>query len=178
MRKAHELWTASRVEVCKNNVAGRQFEAQRSAASSSEPDEEPDCARDNGDGGRVETRRAAADDGGTVGSPDGVDGSGSGDSGGDHDDDSNDTDHRTRRRLTNEPAPAGSATTPSLRVAGLSQSCDTATPAPALLSRTADSDIVPAAPSPADDHGVPHRSVQLALLLLRPLNVATSPLGH
>ena len=30
IRKAqHELWTAARVEVCKNHVAGHQFEAQR-----------------------------------------------------------------------------------------------------------------------------------------------------
>ena len=39
LRKAHELWTTARVDVCKKHVAGRQFEAQRSAASSAEPDE-------------------------------------------------------------------------------------------------------------------------------------------
>ena len=38
IRKAHELWTAARVEVCKNHVAGQQFEAQRSATTEASSD--------------------------------------------------------------------------------------------------------------------------------------------
>ena len=71
MRKAYELWTAARVEVCKNHVAGRQFEAQRSATASTEPDQEPDHARGNrGDG----IPRTATNSGGPGGNSDGADG--------------------------------------------------------------------------------------------------------
>ena len=50
MRKAHEPWAASRVDVCKNHVAGHQFEAQRSATANTEPGESPGHARDDNRG--------------------------------------------------------------------------------------------------------------------------------
>ena len=59
LRKAHELWAAARVDVCKNHAAGRQFEAQRTAdsarlaASNAEPDGGPARARDDENDGHL-----------------------------------------------------------------------------------------------------------------------------
>ena len=66
MRKTHGLTVdcgplPGRVEVCKNHIAGRQFEAQRSATVSTEPDEEPGHARDNRGGGPFSIPRTASD---------------------------------------------------------------------------------------------------------------------
>ena len=49
IRKAHELWTAARVEICKNHVAGHQFEAQRTASAEAAPDRAHDRAQDDRD---------------------------------------------------------------------------------------------------------------------------------
>ena len=107
MRKAHELWTAARVEVCKNHVAGRQFEAQRSAAANAQSDEAPGHARDDRDDSNP---RSAPEAGGPSGGSESVGGTRGGDSAGDRDDHSDDADRRIRQRLTNEPAPAAGAT--------------------------------------------------------------------
>ena len=45
IRKAHELWTAARVEICKNHVAGHQFEAQRTASAEAAPGRTHDRAQ-------------------------------------------------------------------------------------------------------------------------------------
>ena len=153
MRKAHELWTAARVEVCKNHVAGRQFKAQRSATANREPDEEPDRARDNrGEG----IPRTATNGGGPGGNSDDADGRRG--EGGDNDDYSDTADRRTRRRLANEPNPADDATAPSPGATESSRSSPPVAPAPASLSHTAASDVVPVARSPAHTHGLAPRT--------------------
>ena len=70
MRKAHGLavgglcTAASAAWPCRslqNHIAGRPFEAQRSATVSAEPDEEPDHARDNRGDGPFSIPRTASD---------------------------------------------------------------------------------------------------------------------
>ena len=101
IRKAHELWTAARVEVCKNHVAGHQFEAQRSATAEAASDHTHGRARDDRDEG---IRHNAPNAGGPSGASDGVGDTHGGDGTGGHDDRSDNADRRTRRRLANVPA--------------------------------------------------------------------------
>ena len=141
IRKAHELWTAARVEVCKNHVAGHQFEAQRSAIANAESDDAPGHARDDRDEGIPHNAPGA---GGPGGSSDDVDGTRGGDGTGDRDDHSDNADRRTRRRLANELAPADDAAASS---PGSSRSSPPVAPAPAS------SVAVSAARSLAHNHG-------------------------
>ena len=96
IRKAHELWTAARVEVCKNHVAGHQFEAQRSATAEAASDHAHDRARDDRD---EDIRHNAPNATGPSGASDGVGDTHGGDGTGGHDDHSDNADRRTRRRL-------------------------------------------------------------------------------
>ena len=140
IRKAHELWTAARVEVCKNHVAGHQFEAQRSATAEAASDHAHDRARDDRD---ESTQRNAPGAGGPGGSSDGVGDTHGGDSAGGRDDRSDNADRRTRRRLANGPALTGdTAASPP----GSSRSDPPIAPAPTSSA------AVPAAPSPARNH--------------------------
>ena len=100
IRKAHELWTAARVEVCKNHVAGHQFEAQRSATAEAASDHTHGRARDDHDEG---IRHSAPNVGGPSGASDGVGDAHGGDGTGGHGDRSDSADRRTRRRLANVP---------------------------------------------------------------------------
>ena len=90
IRKAHELWTAARVEVCKNHVAGRQFEAQRSATA------EAASARDHHDEDIHHNAPMAT---GPSGAFDRAGDTPGGDGTAGHDDHSDNADRRTRRRL-------------------------------------------------------------------------------
>ena len=141
IRKAHELWTAARVEVCKNHVAGHQFEAQRSATAEAAPDHAHDRARDDRDEG---IRHNAPDAGGPSSSHDSADGTRGGDGTGGRDDDSDNADRRTRRRLaaddTTAPSPGPSRTSPPVAPA---------TASPSLMAASA---AVPATRSPIHGH--------------------------
>ena len=150
LRKAHELWAAARVGVCKNHAAGRQLEARRStnsagpAASNSEPDDGPVRARDDDGDGHLVTRRAAVNDGEPGGSSDVAGDSGEGGGGGDHGSAPRGTDRRTQQRLDDEPAPAsGGAAASSPRATELPSSVAVAATAP---------------PPPAGSHDVPPRA--------------------
>ena len=89
IRKAHELWTAARVEVCKNHAAGHQFDAQRSATAEAASDHAHGRARDGHDEG---IRHNAPNAGGPSGASDGVGDTHSGDDTGGHDDRSDNAD--------------------------------------------------------------------------------------
>ena len=141
MHKAHELWTAARVQVCKNHVAGHQFEAQRSAAANAESDDAPGHARDDRDEGNPRNTPGA---GGPSSNPDSADGTRGGDGTGGRDDDSDNADRRTRRRLaaddTTAPSPGPSRTSPPVAPA---------TASPSLMAASA---AVPATRSPIHGH--------------------------
>ena len=184
MRKAHELWTAARVEVCKNHVAGHQFEAQRSATANAESDEAPGHARGDRDEGNP---RNAPGAGGPGSNSDGADGTRGGDGTGDRDEHSDNADRRTRQRLANEPAPADDATASS---PGSSRSTPPVAPAPGVPApprgrvpvRMAATHRACSHPRervlvPNDVRApCPHRSLHLALQPLRPLSAVTPPL--
>ena len=139
IRKAHELWTAARVEVCKNHVAGHQFEAQRSATAEAASDHAHGRARDDRDEG---IRHNAPNAGGPSGASDGVGDTHGGDGTGGHGDRSDNADRRTRRRLANGPALTdGTAASPP----GSLPSGPPVAPAPAPSAS------VPAALAPAHD---------------------------
>ena len=171
MRKAHELWAAARVEVCKNHVAGSQFEAQRSATANTEPDESPGHARDNcGEG----IPRNAPGAGGPGGSSDGADGTRGEDGTGDRDDHSDNADRRTRQRLANEPAPADDATASS---PGSSRSSPPVAPAPVSSSHMTASAAALAARSPAHSHETAHMDDNNASGVLAPSGASTGTDG-
>ena len=147
IRKAHELWTAARVQVCKNHVAGHQFEAQRSAAANAESDDAPGHARDDRDGSNP---RNAPGAGGSSSNPAGADNARDGDGTGGRDDDSGNTDRRTRRRLA-----ADGTTAPSL---GPSRTSPPVAPATASSSLVAASAARPTTQSSIHGHGVDART--------------------
>ena len=127
-------------EVCKNHVAGHQFEPQRSATANAESDDTRGHARADRDEG---VRHNAPGTGGPGGNSDGVGDTRDGDSTGGRDDHSDNADRRTRRRLASGPALTGdTAASPP----GSSRSDPPIAPAPTSSA------AVPAAPSPARNH--------------------------
>ena len=144
IRKAHELWTAARVEVCKNHIAGRQFEAQRSATTEAASDRTHYHARDHHD---EDIRHDAPNATGPSGASGRAGDTPGGDDTAGHDGHSDNADRRTRRRLAGASALTDDA---AASLPGSLSPSSPVAPSPAPLA------VVPIALAPAHDQATAH----------------------